>query len=137
LIGCKDFDDEEVIVNIILESLNSNIKASYSATNAELKAVLHRDPDSIIMITLDKIFSTINDSLVCQKNDNKERANFVQQSSSNSKKYFSCGKDGQIKCDCLERGNGGKRYHQENDCKKQDLSQITCHFSPQKGHYAN
>jgi hypothetical protein len=50
-IGCNEFNDNEVIVNIILEGLNSNNRA-YTATIAELKAGLC----SISMTDLEEIF---------------------------------------------------------------------------------
>jgi hypothetical protein len=61
-IGCNEFDDNEVISNIILQGLNSNIRV-YTATIAELKASLQRDSTSVTITDMEEIFFTIDDSL--------------------------------------------------------------------------
>jgi hypothetical protein len=70
-IRCTDFDNEEIIINIILEGLNCNIKA-YSATIAELKATLRRSPSSLSIAGLEEIFFTIDDSLARKCHEYKE-----------------------------------------------------------------
>jgi hypothetical protein len=54
-IGCNKFDDDEVISNIILQGLNSNIRV-YTATIAELKASLRRDSTSVTITDMEEIF---------------------------------------------------------------------------------
>ena len=118
--GCKDFDDEEVVANIVLQGLSESIKL-YSATLAEQKATLVRDPSSISLTSLEETFFGIDNSAAVRfksrpssrKGSRKnEGANTTRQqrSSSNSK-------------------SKGK--------PKKDLSDVTCFFCKKKGHYAS
>ena len=90
-IGCNDFDDEEVVANIVLQGLSANIKL-YSATLAEQKATLIRDPASITLTSLEEIFFGIDNSASVKfkarapSRDGNESANSTQQSKSGKHK---------------------------------------------------
>ena len=61
-IGCLDFNDDEVVANIVLEGLNSSIKI-YTATTAELKATLVRHPSLLTLTYFEDTFFSIDNSV--------------------------------------------------------------------------
>ena len=140
-IGCSDFDDDEVVANIVLQGLHSNNKL-YSATLAEQKATLIRNPSAITLTSLEDTFFSIDNSTASSRRGDsrdgnrdgkrRERANFANsRNNSNSNKKmlcYNCGESGHTKRECPKL----KQSYQ-----KKDLSTITCHFCRKKGHYAN
>jgi hypothetical protein len=72
-IGFYEFNENDVIVNIILEGINSNIRA-YSATIVELNATLCRCLDELSLVKLEETFFTINDNLSRKKNEKEQVA---------------------------------------------------------------
>lgn len=53
--GCNDFDDEEIVADIVLQGLSENTKLS-TATLAEQKATLVRNPSAISLTSLEETF---------------------------------------------------------------------------------
>ena len=115
--GCKDFDDEEVVANIVLQSLSENIKL-YSATLAEQKETFVRDPSSITLTSLEETFFGMdNNAAVRFKSRPKSRdgsrgetANLSQQS--------------------------GNKFKQKKP-KKKDTKDVICFYCKKPGHYAS
>ena len=60
-VGCNEFDDEETLSNIVLEGLHPNVKI-YSATLAEQKATLLRDPSLVSITSLEEVFFRIDNN---------------------------------------------------------------------------
>ena len=56
---CNEFDEEDTPSNIVLEDLHPNIRI-YSATLAEQKATLLRDPSLVSITSLEEVFFRID-----------------------------------------------------------------------------
>ena len=141
--GCTDFDDEEILANIVLQGMNSNNKL-YAAPLAELRATLVRNPALITFTYLEETFFGIDNSTDSRRggtsfqsrphNKFKKREHAAVAKSSSSKssskpvKCFHCGKPGHTKRECPAL---------KNNKKSTSSSQVICHFCRKPGHYAN
>jgi hypothetical protein len=150
-VGCNTFDDEEMVVSIVLDGMSTNIKL-YAATLAEKKATFLRSPFDVTLISLEETFFSIDNTFfgselrnTSSKNHSspfhkkKERANYVKgsESSSTSSTRFTgncykCGKPGHRGSEC--RSSGMKKT---KSTSSYDKSKITCYICNEKGHYAS
>ena len=123
----------EVVANIVLEGLNASFKL-YSATIAELKATLVRNPSSITLTSLEDTFFSIDNNASLKSGGRRlssrdrarrgdEQANFSMQSKSKQK--------GKKKSNVAKGTNksGG------NVQPKKDLKDVICFFCKKPGHY--
>ena len=137
-VGCKDFDNESILVNIVLEGIPSY--RSYTATLAELQSRFRLNPSSISMAHLEEVFFNIDSNHQAIKSTKKESAMYSNSSQSSIKCYY-CDKPGHKKSECrllkankANNSNNGKSSFQG---KKRELSEVTCYKCRQKGHYAS
>ena len=157
-LGCKSFGEEEMVVSIILQGLNPNIRL-YSAELANKRATFLRDPKSVTVNLLEETFFSIDNSASYNKNSStnsssnfkrrgNEQANYTtsSKSSNNSSNMncFICGSPNHIKRDCPKRNNKQQSTNSNNNNKgsynngkKKDLSHIICVICKKPGHYPN